>query len=444
MDRMRSFNEHVEPDDAYDAVEDAADASPPPSIGQDERRMHVRAYNFWAKLLENRSFPAAEDLDLNNLGEFGPHAVLLDFTSGIENPAIVHVGDAIRAESGISVEVDHIADVPRRSLLSRLTDHYLQIIANRAPIGFEAEFQNEAGATIMYRGVLLPFSSDDDTIDFMLGVLNWKQAADRDLSDDLAREVAAAAAALPMRRPTAPVWADGPESDSALGDDQVRLELDNGTVPHAPAAVADFDLPLTQDASDGGLADLLAAARDSADEALATDARGHRALYRAMARAWGFAQAVNSDPETYAELLDSAGVKAQPRAPMTPIIKLVFGAAHDKTRIAEYATVLRHAEREHLSPADLEQRLLNGPGGLKGLVSRERAALRQDKPVVDKLAMARDILRNAPAFATIDVGAMDDEFVVFVARRNPDGSTAIVAASEEPMTARLLPQFLRS
>jgi hypothetical protein len=37
--------------------------------------------------------------------------------------------------------------VPSRSLLSRLTDHYLQIIANSAPIGFEAEFVGQRGYT---------------------------------------------------------------------------------------------------------------------------------------------------------------------------------------------------------------------------------------------------------------------------------------------------------
>ena len=67
------------------------------------------------------------------------------------------------------------ANTSGRSLLSRLTDHYLQIIANRAPIGFEAEFVNDRGVTIMYRGILLPFSSDDDTIDFIMGVINWKE-----------------------------------------------------------------------------------------------------------------------------------------------------------------------------------------------------------------------------------------------------------------------------
>ena len=28
------------------------------AVGQDERRMQVRAYNHWASLLDNRNFPA--------------------------------------------------------------------------------------------------------------------------------------------------------------------------------------------------------------------------------------------------------------------------------------------------------------------------------------------------------------------------------------------------
>ena len=51
----------------------------------------------------------------------------------------------------------------------------MQIIANRAPIGFEAEFLNQRGDNICYRGILMPFSSDGDTIDYIYGVINWKR-----------------------------------------------------------------------------------------------------------------------------------------------------------------------------------------------------------------------------------------------------------------------------
>ena len=99
------------------------------------------------------------------------------------------IGAAIREECGLTDDIQTISEVPSRSLLSRLTDHYMQIIANRAPIGFEAEFVNQRGDSICYRGILMPFSSDDDTIDFIYGVINWK---------DVGASPAATQAIVPM------------------------------------------------------------------------------------------------------------------------------------------------------------------------------------------------------------------------------------------------------
>ena len=78
---------------------------------------------------------------------------------------------------------------PAAPVLSRITDHYMQILANQAPIGFEAEFVNEHGATVLYRGILLPYSSDNATIDFIYGVINWKQMADQQTADALLLEL---------------------------------------------------------------------------------------------------------------------------------------------------------------------------------------------------------------------------------------------------------------
>ena len=97
-----------------------------------------------------------------------------------------------------------IADVPARSLLSRLTDHHLQIIANRAPIGFEAEFVSQRGHNTLYRGILMPLSSDGEAIDFIYGVINWKEMADANTASVLATQVEAAVAASPS--PPARRW----------------------------------------------------------------------------------------------------------------------------------------------------------------------------------------------------------------------------------------------
>ena len=172
MDTLRGHDVANDQDD-FDYADDAA-IDAPLTVVSDERRMQVRAYNYWASLLGDRTLPSIEDLSPDQLEDFGPHSVLLDFSTGLDNPAIVYLGSALRQECEIDGSISYINDVPARSLLSRLTDHYLQIIANAAPIGFEAEFVNQRDAEILYRGILMPFSSDDETIDFVFGVINWK------------------------------------------------------------------------------------------------------------------------------------------------------------------------------------------------------------------------------------------------------------------------------
>ncbi len=175
------------------ARDDDGGVETPLNVGNDERRMHVRAYNYWVSLLAGRDYPSIEDLDPAGIEDFAPNSVLLDFTCGADQATFAYLGAALRAEGEIGNDVRSIADVPRRSVLSRLTEHYLEIIANRAPIGFEAEYVNQRGLATMYRGILMPFTSDGDTIDFIYGVINWKEVSvEVEMDDDIRAAVTAA------------------------------------------------------------------------------------------------------------------------------------------------------------------------------------------------------------------------------------------------------------
>lgn len=415
MDTLRGHDVANDQDD-FDYAADAA-IETPPVVVSDERRMHVRAYNYWASMLGERTLPSIEDLNPDELEDFGPNSVLLDFSAGIDNPAIVYLGTALRHECEIEGTITHINDVPARSLLSRLTDHYLQIIANAAPIGFEAEFINQRGSEILYRGILMPFSSDDDTIDFVYGVINWKEVASHDLTDALVSEVEEALRSAPARRNVAPVWADGPASS---GIDPDLPELDD-----EPLDLSGMESP----SNDAPLADWLALARDGADEARRADSRSHAALYRAIGFAHNFAIATAQSPQDYDEMLADAGIKVQARSPMTAIVKLVFGAGYDKTRLTEYATALDHAQASGLSLGALADHLNGYPGGLKALVRDVRAERRAEKPArPDGRTSARATLKAARALEPQAVTTDTDGLAVVVARREIDGSLSIVAA----------------
>lgn len=443
MDSLREFSDAgggigSDYDSARGAdTDDAALSDTPGGFGTDERRMHVRAYNYWAKLLGNRSFPSIEDLDPANIEDFGSHSVLLDFTGGIENPAIPFIGGALRAECELEGPIRFLHDVPGRSLLSRITDHYLQIIANRAPIGFEAEFVNQKGATILYRGILLPFSSDDDTIDFIYGVLNWKQLADADTS------AALAAAVGPIADVGEAVgvlteWADGPDGLLADADDD-PLPLNGYEVDAAD--LADFAVP--EPDADAGLADWLVFARAQVEESAIADERSRAALYAAIGRAYDFAMVARERPDEYAELLEEACISAQARAPMTPVVKLVFGPGYDKTRLAEYAAVLGYAMRNAVPRGGLARLLAEREGGLKAVVRDERAA-RRAKDLTGRAPSrgdkARSLLRAVKPRSLDSIDPGGAEFLVLLARRDAAGELGIVATlpEEDRLAERLL------
>jgi hypothetical protein len=433
MDNLRGlepYGSDYQPDVPGYAVFDDEDAAieAPPVVSTDERRMQVRAYNFWTAQLHDKNYPSIEELDPSTVEDFRDYSVLLDFTSGIENPSIEYLGDKLRSECGLSDDVSYLDQVPSRSLLSRITDHYLQIIANRAPIGFEAEFVNDRGVNIMYRGILLPYSSDDDTIDFIYGVINWKEAVTAEIAEPLQLEVEQALAAAPPRQEHVPVWADGPTAGHLEGQTEYGPEYeplgDELELSEAYAVVE------SQPDENSSLADWLDAARQSADSALDADQRTREALYQAIGRAHDFALVAAKYPLDYAELLSDAGLVVQERARFTPIVKLVFGVGYDKTRLTEFATALQFADRNAVPMGGLAEILSRHEGGLKGIIAAERRAKKVaagqhvDVPAADP----RPRLRTARARDLSEFAGSGEEFVLLVARRDADGNVAIVGA----------------
>jgi hypothetical protein len=559
MDTLRGPFDSGEPadpaglaaDHGWEATEDtrpeAASAPdlPPEAIGQDERRMQVRAYNHWAGQLGDRMFPLIDDLDPASSPDFGPHSVLLDFTAGIENPVVQFIGAKLALECGSADAIARLSDVPPRSLLSRITDHYMQIIANQAPIGFEAEFINQRGTEILYRGILLPYSSNDETIDFIYGVINWKEMADQLTADELLLEIDQALemgeelelAEEPPMRAADPLahWADTPAHEAneefapatfaadaaldeafgdvapfdqrcnddsasrpdfsayALDDDSEEYDEDEGEddsgysfasladyieapakkaidpaeLPHDPGADAEFDAPfetafvpafepafepvspapipaavevaevvIAPLPAEPGLYDWLAAARELAHAADATEDRSRSALYAAVSRAYDFSLAAQAAPEDYAELLAASGLTVQDRAPMTPVIKLVFGHDYDKTRMTEYAAALSHAHRLQLTQGALADVLGKTEGGLKAVVKAERRLRREEqgKPVEDAAAVREALAEKLRALEAITLEALDGagpEFALVLIRRDEIGCAELLGELPE-------------
>lgn len=186
-----------------------------------EARLHIRAYHIWARYVRKKRFPILDDVLAAGAADFGSRALCIDVTAGPDLPKLTYVGAALAQSLPDPAALKQFSDIPGRSLISRITDHYLEIIANRAPISFEAEFVDDRGCAFQYRCILLPCSHAGTSIDAILGVISWQQTGGRILDQPVA-------GAPPLRPEHVPAVtaeaAETPQNSSSSGPDDVRKE----------------------------------------------------------------------------------------------------------------------------------------------------------------------------------------------------------------------------
>ena len=125
------------------------------------------------------------------------------------------------------------------------------------------------------------------------------------------------------------------------------------------------------------------------------------------------------------------GLSVQERAPMTPIVKLVFGADYDKTRLTEYAAVLGHAHRAGLEQGDLADFLAKADGGLKGVVAEERRIRAEEAGRTRKVkdAPSKALAKKLRKLAGQDLETLHGEgaeFAVVMIRRDENGNVVML------------------
>jgi hypothetical protein len=384
----------------------AGDSSRVDLTSGSERRMINRIAAYWEEIRGDRQFPAMTDIDPARLEEVKSNCFVLDVSESVDEPVIRFVGEVL-AENGVVARAgESLASVPKRSLFGRISEHYLECVANGAPVGIEAEFDNEKGATVLYRGVVVPFSDDGQTIDFVLGAINFRSEA--------------------SEASKAPEGTAAPEVSEALEASQAHELPEIPETPEAPDAATpanDVVPPVLTEAT--ALLDSLSRCRHLAQQANESMKRSRDALYTALAEAYGFRFEAEAAPEAYDALLADAGIEAHERAPYTPVVKLVFGVDYDKTRISEYAAALAYGLRCDVPRQDFKAFLEGQEGGIKACVAAERAARRAERGESwDSIAYARSILRAQPALGHLDNVELDsdEEFVLILGRREPRGN----------------------
>ena len=140
-----------------------------------ERRLHLCAYHCWLEKTGDREFPSGV-IFRRTISRSLLQTWLLSFRKWriSDLTTVNNIGSALMEDAQLSVANMLISKVPHTSLLSRITDHYVEVLANRAPVGYEAEYTDNRNRRIAYRALLLPCSDNNKDINCIIGVISWK------------------------------------------------------------------------------------------------------------------------------------------------------------------------------------------------------------------------------------------------------------------------------
>jgi len=343
-----------------------------------ERRLSVRLLNYWNELRGHRRYPVPDDIQFSDIPELAEFGFTMSLELGGGAPKLHYLGSALKDHINMFRGGEPVAGSENKPLSLALNDairRYAEVTEREGPVAFESDAFDTPGARFAYRAIILPFSRDGRNIDFILGAIRYKER---------------------------------------------RFEA---SVPDAPVAV--------------GLAQSLKECRELALAWQVEETKSRATLYETLERAYSFQFETQSNLVEFAELCTQAGINHQTRAPLTPVVKLIFGADYDKTRISEYAACLSYASRLGREAGTLRALIEATEGGIKGCVKAERTLRRseQGKKTKDD-SKHKELLRELnPLMDIFDGSGGKEEFVLLLARREPRDGTKLhilCAVDEKP------------
>jgi hypothetical protein len=442
-----------------------ADAASLPA-GDPFRKIAALAYARWESLRDNADLPAISRSHTGEARLYTPNCVQVAWDHEVSTPTIPYLGNELAGELA-RISGESWPNVPiENPLIGLLQDISQRAIDAGDTTEFDERIADSEGWIREYRGVALPFAGSETgtfLVDLIFDldnpipttapaesqlrtqsdtgdVLLLEQELDPDDMPRLAIEpppppVLFVCVSDEHRMPRPPL-ARGREKRKAPEAEPLLL-TEGHEIQAAPADSLRHEAPpAARPATNDTFILSLEAAREQAAAASGSEERSHLALYSAIGAAYDFALSATAVPERLEEAMAQAGLKAQARAPMTPIVKLIFGADYDRTRLAEYAAALSHALRKKMPAGSFANYLLDIDGGLKGIVKAERQLRRKAAPAKKSpLARIEKKLRETPVQTFGNFEPEGQEFTLVIARRMADGSVALVG--EVPQDERL-------
>ncbi len=144
-----------------------------------ERRLVIRALEHWNRWRGDNPFPAPSQVVPAELGADWDDSVLMELSIDGGNWVFRHVGANLKTPDmgdGVGWPVEECSE---SMLVRHATAYFPKVLQKHIPVSMSGEFKHGI-ATILYRSIVLPLSSDGTTIDGLLGAANSRTVTSQD------------------------------------------------------------------------------------------------------------------------------------------------------------------------------------------------------------------------------------------------------------------------
>ena len=128
----------------------------------------------WRDAQGEGGFPSLDAILKRDLGNMLPSIFVLEVPADAGEPAFARVGELFAGEVSGDLTGRPVSAVPEGTLLQQAVGIYDEVLARKVPMTRGGEFEHVQGGTVLYRGIILPLSEGQGTIDFLLGAINSK------------------------------------------------------------------------------------------------------------------------------------------------------------------------------------------------------------------------------------------------------------------------------
>jgi len=138
-----------------------------------EQRMTFRLLSYWNRVRGSKSMPALSDINIAEITEMYHFSFTISLGANESEHEISYFGPKLAEAFGIDYTGYTLEEALNDVFVNNTIGFYHKVVAEKQPHSESSEFFSES-REVRYRSIILPCSSNDNDVDYVIGTTNYK------------------------------------------------------------------------------------------------------------------------------------------------------------------------------------------------------------------------------------------------------------------------------